>query len=132
MNVPMRSGNYGDAAPLFAPHEAIPGMPFNPRDKSSKHFIAVPLWLFNRPEIPAQAALLYGLLIYKCHPKSGICKAGGSRKLADMMHFSSDKSVRNYLQILRENRLIRAYRDGPNTTNEYEFLIHEWMLESSV
>jgi len=132
MNAPIRSGHYGDHAPLFENHEAIAGTPFNPRQNQSKQFYQVPHWLFNRPEVPLQAAVLYGILVYKCDPRTGIAKAGGSRKLAQMMKFKNEKSIRNYVKLLKDLRLIFSEREGDNTTNEYGFLIHDWMLDSNV
>jgi len=130
MNAPL-TGNYEDYAPLFANHEAIVGTPFNPRQNQSKQFYMVPHWLFNRPEVPLQAAVLYGILVYKCDPRTGIAKSIGARKLAKMMKFKNDKSVRNYINLLKDLGLIFSNRQGDNTANEYGFLIHDWMLDSN-
>ena len=128
-----RSANYEDQHPLFAQQGvAIPGAPFNPRKNQTKSFIQIPFWLFNRTEIHLSVATVYGILIYKCDPTTGIAKIG-ARKIASMMRLeATGRTIRNYIKVLRKYDLIDSHRDGENTVNEYRFLIHRWMLDSDV
>jgi len=103
---------------------------FNPRQHQSKYFARVPMWLIGRPTISPAAAVLYGLLIYKCDTVTG-CVRVGVRELQKMMGLKSDRSIRNYINDLEGAGLIVKDRRGQNVTNQYRFRIHQWMTEGN-
>ena len=90
---------------------------------------AVPRWLLARKEISAGAKLLYSYLANSTHLDEQTQGCAATEFEQDQLAGAigaSERSIRNWLRELENQRLIRQVVLGWGRANHYWFLKHPW------
>jgi hypothetical protein len=112
--------------PAGAGASVAPKGPNRQRINPWRKFIGsmVPNWLLCRPEVSPGAKLCYSRLC-QYSGKRGLCYPG-QETLASELGVSA-RQIRTYLKELQNHELIEVQRNGLQKTNDYHFLVHQWM-----